>query len=105
MNFKSCLIGALALSAVACTWVPLEQGGTRVRVLSMNESLSHCQFKGEITSTVTNRLAGIERNAIKVADELETMARNEAAGLNANVIQPTTDAIAGEQSFKAYACR
>ncbi len=105
MNFKPTLVGALAFSVMACTWVPLEQGGTRVRVASQNESLSQCQFKGDITSTVTNRLVGIERNSIKVADELETMARNEAASLGANVVQPTMEATAGEQSFKAYACR
>ncbi len=89
----------------ACTWVPLEQGGASVRVASAKESLGGCQFRGDITTSVTNRLAGVERNTIKVADELETLARNEAAGLGANVLQPKSEVIAGEQSFGAYLCR
>lgn len=89
----------------ACTWVPLEKGGAAVRVASVKESLGGCQFRGEITTSVTNRVAGIERNSITVADELETLARNEAAGLGANVLQAKTEVIAGEQSFGAYLCR
>ena len=82
---------ALALAMMgACTWVELEPSG--------------CKYKGEITTTVTNRVVGIERNSIKVADELETMARNEAAGLSANVVQAKGEAVAGEQRFVAYAC-
>ena len=43
---------------------------------------------------MTNRVVGVERNSIKVADELETLARNEAAGLGANTLQPQTEAVA-----------
>lgn len=103
---RSLIISAVVLFGLgACTWVPLEQGGAAVRMASAKESLGGCQFRGDITTEVTNRLAGIERNSIKVADELETLARNEAAGLGANVLQPKTEAIAGEQSFAAYLCR
>jgi len=98
-----CVIGLASVSA--CTWVPLEQGGAAVRVASAKESLAQCQFRGDITTSVTNRLAGLERNTIKVADELETLARNEAAGLGANVLKPKSEVIAGEQSFAAYLCR
>ncbi len=96
------LLGIVVVSA--CTWVPLEKGGAEVRVASTSEGMGGCKFRGEITTTVTNRLAGFERNAIKVADELETMARNEAVGLGANAIQPKSEVIAGEQRFGAYSC-
>ena len=75
-----------------------------MRVAGADEALSGCTFKGEITTTVTNRVIGVERNSIKVADELETLARNEAAALGANVIKPKGRAVAGEQSFSAYRC-
>lgn len=98
------LVVALSLTA-ACTWVKLEQPGAAVRVVAPSDTLStSCTYKGEITTTVTNRVAGIERNSIKVADELETLARNEAAGLHANVIQAQTEPVAGEQRFVAYQC-
>lgn len=95
----------LGLASVsACTWVKLEKPGAEVRVVARQQSLSGCTFKGEITTTVTNRLAGVERNSIKVADELETLARNEAAALGANTLQPQSEAVAGEQRFSAYLC-
>lgn len=98
------IVLAAALATGACTWVALEQTGASVRVAGDAESLSHCQFRGDITTTVTNRVAGLERNSIKVADELETLARNEAATLQANTIQPKGPPAGGEQSFSAYAC-
>jgi hypothetical protein len=96
---------ALGLATLgACTWVKLEKGGAQVRVVGQEQSLAGCTFKGDITTTVTNRLAGVERNSIKVADELETLARNEAATLGANTLQPQTGPVAGEQRFAAYLC-
>lgn len=94
----------LALSASACTWVKLETPGAGVRVTAQDESLARCSFRGDITVTVTNRVAGIERNSIKVADELETLARNEAATLQANTVQPKGRPAGGEQSFAAWSC-
>lgn len=101
---KPMLLAIACVFATGCTWVKLEQSGSRVRVAAASESLSGCAYKGEITTSVTNRLAGIERNSIKVADELETLARNEAAELSANVIKPLSEPVAGEQRFAAYAC-
>ncbi|MCE7931136.1 MAG: DUF4156 domain-containing protein [Xanthomonadales bacterium PRO6] len=92
------------LGCSACTWVALEQSGAGVRVAAVDESLARCQFRGDITVTVTNRVAGVERNSIKVADELETLARNEAATLSANTIQAKSQPAGGEQAFAAYAC-
>lgn len=104
MKLATILMLIALLFSGACTWVPLEQGGKQIRVAPMSESMSRCKFKGDITTAVTNRLVGVERNAIKVADELETLARNEAAGLGANVLLPKSEVIAGEQRFAAYLC-
>jgi hypothetical protein len=92
------------LATSACTWVKLEKNGAIVRVAGAQETLAGCTFKGDITTTVSNRIVGVERNSIKVADELETLARNEAAALGANVIKPKGPAVAGEQSFTAHLC-
>ncbi len=93
---------AIALSS--CSWVRLNEGAGGVRVLDSGASVSGCQYKGEISTSVTNRLAGLERNSIKVADELETLARNEAAQLGANTLRPESEPVAGEQRFTAYVC-
>lgn len=87
-----------------CAWVKLDPNARAVRVANSSENLSSCNYKGEITTTVTNRVGGVERNSIKVADELETLARNEAATMGANTLQPQSGPVAGEQRFKAYSC-
>lgn len=92
------------LATSACTWVKLEDNGAIVRVAAAHETLAGCTFKGDITTTVTNRVVGVERNSVKVADELETLARNEAAALGANVLKPKGPPVAGEQSFSAHLC-
>ncbi|MBL8243902.1 MAG: DUF4156 domain-containing protein [Rhodanobacteraceae bacterium] len=104
MKLASTAVIAMLLATSACTWVKLEPGAGAVRVAAADESMARCTFKGDITTTVTNRLAGVERNSIKVADELETLARNEAVALGANTIQPKGPPVAGEQSFTAHSC-
>lgn len=105
MKPVSIVVALTLLATSACTWVKLEDTGAIVRVAAAHETLAGCTFKGDITTTVSNRIAGIERNSIKVADELETLARNEAAALGANVIKAKGPAVAGEQSFSAHLCQ
>lgn len=95
---------SLAALAAGCSWVRLDESAATVRVLSLGAPVAGCQYKGEISTSVTNRLAGIERNSIKVADELETLARNEAASLGANTLRAESEPVAGEQRFTAYVC-
>ncbi len=97
------LISLVAVAA-GCSWVRLDESAGNVRVLGLGASVGGCQYKGEIATSVTNRLAGIERNSIKVADELETLARNEAASLGANTLRAESEPVAGEQRFTAYVC-
>ena len=49
-------------------------------------------------------MAFIERNALKVRDELETLARNEAPGLQADTIHPLDEPRGGSQRFAAWRC-
>ncbi len=92
------------LPLTACTWVTMTPAGQSVRVARADEDLSGCTRRGEIGVSVKDRLGPIERNHIKVIDELEMLARNEAVGLNANTVQPKAAPDDGEQRFLAYAC-
>ena len=53
---------------------------------------------------VKHSVAFYERNALRVRDELETLARNEAAAIPANTVQPLGDPADGAQRFAAYQC-
>ncbi|GGA80457.1 hypothetical protein GCM10011521_18440 [Arenimonas soli] len=80
-------------------------GGAAVKVAAAGQDLSACEKRGEVSVSVRDRLGPYERNNIKVRDELETLARNEAPGLSADTVQPKGEPDDGEQRFLAYRCR
>lgn len=103
---RNAILAALTVSLLgACTWVKLEPTGTAVRVARDGEDLSYCDRRGEISVSVKHNVALIERNPLKVRDELETMARNEAPGMSADTVQAVDEPLYGEQRFIAWACR
>ncbi|TZF90234.1 DUF4156 domain-containing protein [Cognatilysobacter lacus] len=92
------------LAMAACTWVPMQSGAASVRVLAMNASTAGCTKLGEIEGNVTDRVAVYQRNPLRVQEELETMARNEAVGLTANAVIPVEAPHDGRQRFSALRC-
>ena len=98
------LLSALILSVSACTWVPIESSGKTVRVLPAGPAPSGCQSKGEVVVTVKSKVGFYNRNPLRVQEELETLARNEAPGIQANTVQPLGEPANGEQRFAAYRC-
>ena len=91
-------------AASGCTWVKMEPGGSAVRVARLSDDLSACAKRGEVGVAVKDKVGLYQRNALKVRDELETMARNEAASLGADMVQALNEPSAGEQRFAAYRC-
>ncbi|GAB6196439.1 DUF4156 domain-containing protein [Lysobacter xanthus] len=94
----------LALALGGCTWVPMEKGADAVRVLAMGAATPSCTKLGEIEGDVVDKVALYERNALRVQEELETMARNEAVGLGANTVQPLEAPRDGRQRYTALRC-
>ena len=74
---------AAALPA-ACTWVKETPGGDKVRV-AYDGNVSGCRDAGAITVSVADKVAFYHRPDLKVRDELETLARTQAAGRAANI--------------------
>ncbi|HHW4679905.1 MAG TPA: DUF4156 domain-containing protein [Xylella taiwanensis] len=96
------LLVATAISA--CTWVPIESIGKTVRVLPRGAVPNDCQSQGEIMVSVKNKVGFYTRNPLRVQDELETLARNEAPSINANTVQALGSPIDGNQRFVAFYC-
>ena len=94
----------LVLPLAACTWVPLQPQAKAVRVVAAGPAPAGCSRLGEIEVSVKDNVAFYERNALKVRDELETLARNEAPGLGANVLQPLGEPAGGSQRFAGWRC-
>lgn len=90
----------LALSA--CTWVHMAPGASAVKVSPT--APANCEKRGEVEVSVKHSIAFIDRNPIRVREELETLARNEAPGLQADTIHPLAEPAAGKQRFALWRC-
>lgn len=91
-------------TSAGCTWVHMAPGASAVRVIGAGGAPSGCEQRGEIAVSVKDSIAFYERNDLRVREELETLARNEAPGIQADSIQPLGPPIEGEQRFAAYQC-
>lgn len=97
------LISAICFSAASCTWVKLTEAGGTVAVKSPAE-ITDCELIGRTMSMSRAEIAGLDRNREKLATELETIARNEAARMAANAVAPLSEIEGNEQRFGAYTC-
>lgn len=88
---------------VACSWVDPTVAGKAVRV-AYDGRVAGCRDAGIVAVSVADKIAFYHRSEYKIADELETMARNEAATLPADTIVPRTSPVDGTQRFQAYVC-
>ena len=95
---------ATLISLSACTFVKMAPGADQVQVVAQGRSMSACEKRGEIVVSVKDRLGPYERDEMRVLDELETLARNEAPSLRADTVQPANRPVDGEQRFLAFRC-
>jgi len=88
----------------ACTWgITLDDAARNVRTV-WNGDVSGCRDLGKVTVSVMDRVGPIDRNNITVRDELEVMARNQAAQMHADTIKPLAEPNDGSQPWGAYQC-
>ena len=94
---------ALVSLLTGCTWVKLTGEGEKVVVLE--KAFSACKKLGTTTSNGKADIASVDRKKTKVATELETLARNQAATMGGNAVVaqgPVTEE--GQQTFAVYHC-
>jgi Domain of unknown function (DUF4156) len=88
----------------ACSWgITLDDDAKSVHT-AWSGDVSSCRSLGKVTVSVMDHVGPVDRNDIKVRDELEVMARNEAAKMHADTIKPLAEPADGSQPWGAYAC-
>lgn len=93
----------LVLALPACSFVKMAPGAQQVKVLAA--APTGCEARGEVVVSVTHKIGFYERNAVRVRDELEVLARNEAPRLGANRVSPLGPPADGEQRWAMWRCR
>lgn len=102
MRFVALAVATLVLGA--CSWgLKLDSGGRDVRV-AWNDDVSHCRPAGSINVSVLDNVGPYRRSGLKVGDELEVMARNQAASLGADTIKAVNKPHDGAQDWAAFVC-
>ena len=95
---------SLVLMLSGCTWVQMAPEAGGVRVIAAGAAPADCEKRGEVSVSVKDSVAFYDRNALRVRDELETLARNEAPGVGADSISPLGPPVAGGQSWALWRC-
>jgi len=102
-NLPLAVLATAVLGLSGCTWVHMAPGASAVRVAST--APTNCEKRGEISVSVADKVALVyERNDLRVREELETLARNEAPGIGADTISPLAPPANGDQQFAAWRC-
>lgn len=96
-------LSAVLLALSGCSFVKMTTAAQQVQVLA--SAPAGCEKRGEVVVSVTDKVGFYERNDIRVRDELEVLARNEAPNLQANRISPMAAPQDGEQRFAMWRCR
>jgi hypothetical protein len=99
-------VGGLLLAtalAAGCTWVEATPEGDEVRVVP-GDRVSGCNHLGELSVYTKADVGGIDRSPNKIQQELETLARNEAATMNADTIVAVTQITNGRRTYQVYRC-
>lgn len=101
---KKSLIAVCSVALLsACTWVKISPKGEGVRLVQSQRAVESCQRLGKVNAKVVSRVV-IERDEEKVANELVTLARNEAGMLGGDTIVPISEIYDGRRVFAVYQC-
>ena len=105
IRFTSVVItSAITMPTLGCTWVPLTEEGRNVRILQASAA-EDCQKISTVSSKTADRVVIFARSDRKVREELESLARNEAADGGGNAIAPIGAMVNGRQFFDVYRCQ
>jgi hypothetical protein len=97
------LMCGCTVATLGCTWVSPTAEGGNVRVLQANAT-ADCEKISTVTAKTADRALVFARSDRKVREELETLARNEAAEAGGDAIVPLGTPTYGRQSFAVYRC-
>jgi hypothetical protein len=97
-------LAALVVVITSCSFVQMAPGADDVRVVGPGQLPAGCVKRGEVEVSVKDRLGPYSRDELRVKDELEVLARNEAPGLDADTIQAEGPPADGVQRFLAFRC-
>ncbi|WP_370978896.1 DUF4156 domain-containing protein [Agaribacterium sp. ZY112] len=93
----------LLVSMGACTWVKPQEGAENISLVKKAHTEA-CERLGKAHVSVKSKVALIERKSSKVAEELLTLAKNQAVSMGGDTLVSIDKPKDGAQSFEVYNC-
>lgn len=104
MVYRLLLSVVLLLSLTACTWVDMSPEGKQV-MLVKPANVTSCRHLGVTTSTVKGSIGNLNRPEHKVTEELQAMAKNQAAVMGGDsIIAKNETRTQSSMAFDVYKC-
>ncbi len=104
MLHRVMLSGLLLFATAGCTWVDISPAGKEV-MLVKPANVSNCRYIGVTTSTVKGAIGNLNRPEHKVTEELQIMAKNQAAVMGGDsIIARHETRTQSTQAFDVYKC-
>jgi hypothetical protein len=101
---KTLMLLVPMLLLAGCNWgITMDAAARNVRT-AWKGDVSACRELGKVTVSVMDHVGPVDRNDITVRDELEVLARNEAAKMHADTIKPLAEPVDGSQAWGVYQC-
>ncbi|MEM7052921.1 MAG: DUF4156 domain-containing protein [Pseudomonadota bacterium] len=100
---KAATVSILLALLAGCTWVKIEPGAERVRIIDV-AATDDCELVASTTVSVRDRVAGVQRKPGKVQQELEALAKNSAHETGANALLPLGPVQSGKREYAIYRC-
>ena len=97
------LIPLAGLLSTGCSFVELKPEAEAVKTLTADE-VAECKSVGTATTKVIDEVLLVSRNEETMAEELETLARNQASKSGANAIVPISEIEEGQRTYRVYVC-
>lgn len=101
---KKLLIVLTLVLLQGCTWVKLNPAGEQVNVVEA-QHVEGCKLLGKTTVSVKSTVAGIGRDEEDMQQELEILARNNAADIGGDTIVAISGIEDGRRAYSVYQCK
>ncbi len=99
---RSLLAASLLLVLTAC-WVAPTPVSKNV-IVANGVDVANCRLTGKADLSVPEKLGNLQRVSDDMENDLQTLAKNQAANTGADTVAPLTVQMGGKQSWGYYAC-
>lgn len=99
---RSLAVAALTLALAGC-WVAPTPVSKNV-IVANGVDVAHCRLVGQADLDVPEKLGTLQRVPDDMENDLQTLAKNQAANAGADTVAPLTIQTGGRQTWGYYAC-